>query len=251
ISTMVAAHRTASWLDRVAVTPSFSASSLTRSSRRPVTMISSWPRPPDRISPEISASPIRPPPRKATFRSFPLVGPPFAGIRRSPPSSKRVRSEEPDVGRPLGQPSRQVGIPPGAIRDIHADRFSFPNQLGLQVSPDAVEHLELVARLGDVSCLHEALGTLHQRRVVRGEVDRRSRAQERGRQAREVASDLRPALQRHLGRLEIRALCHPYDRGGAGDPAYVRGGSVQVRLNAHPDVRVPAPKLQVETEGPI
>ena len=75
MSTIVDAHRTASSLERVAATPRLAASSLTRSSRRPVTMISSGMRPPDRINPEIRASPILPPPRNATFRSLSAAGP--------------------------------------------------------------------------------------------------------------------------------------------------------------------------------
>ena len=70
IRTRTSAHLVASPLSSVAVTPYVSANSRARSSRRHVTMISSAVRPPDRINPEISASAILPPPRKAVRLPF-------------------------------------------------------------------------------------------------------------------------------------------------------------------------------------
>ena len=69
ISTSTFAQRAASALSSEADTPYLPASSRARSSRRQVTMISSTERPPERISPAISASAILPPPSSATFRS--------------------------------------------------------------------------------------------------------------------------------------------------------------------------------------
>ena len=73
IRTRTFAHRAASGLSSVAVTPYLPASSCARSSRRHVTMISSTVRPPERIRPEMSASPILPPPRNATRFSVSLA----------------------------------------------------------------------------------------------------------------------------------------------------------------------------------
>ena len=70
IRTRTSAHCVASPLSSVAFTPYVPASSRARSSRRHVTMISSGVRPPDRIKPEISASAILPPPRKAVRLLF-------------------------------------------------------------------------------------------------------------------------------------------------------------------------------------
>jgi hypothetical protein len=68
IKTRTSADRAASALSSVAAMPYLPASSRARSSRRHVTISSSAVRPPDRISPEMRASPIFPPPRKAVRR---------------------------------------------------------------------------------------------------------------------------------------------------------------------------------------
>src|SRR6266542_3397762 len=138
VSTRVPAHRTASGFERVVETCRRSASSEARSSRRAVTMISSADLPPERIKPATSASPIRPPPRRAILRSFSVM---FV-YPLDTSSSERVRYEEPYVGRPLRQPPRQIGIPLAAVRYVHADRLALADQGGLQVAADPVEHLE-------------------------------------------------------------------------------------------------------------
>ena len=78
VSTTVWAQATASGLDSDVCTPSRSASSAALSSRRHVTINSSRERAPDRTRPEASASPMRPPPRKATLRSLTCFRRPIA-----------------------------------------------------------------------------------------------------------------------------------------------------------------------------
>src|SRR5437899_3930214 len=139
LSTRVGAHRTASGLDSVVATPSRSARSWARSSRRQVTINSARVRPPDRINPHTSASPIRPPPRKATFRSVTLS---------STPPREQIGQEKPHVSRSLGQPPGQIGIPLRPVGDVHPNRLPLPDQRLLEVPADAVQHLELVATVG-------------------------------------------------------------------------------------------------------
>src|SRR3990172_3633853 len=89
-------------------------------------MISSTFRPPERISPDTRASPILPPPRKAT--RLVISRPPSLRSSPSSPSPHQVRQEEPHIGRSLGQPPGEVGIPLGAVRDVHPDPVAPPGR---------------------------------------------------------------------------------------------------------------------------
>ena len=105
VRTRTSAQATASGFESVDATPWACASSRARSSRRLVIMISSAPRPPERIRPETKASPIRPPPRKATLRSRVwLIRP----LHRGPAPSR------PDVRRPPRPPLPAHGRCPNA-----------------------------------------------------------------------------------------------------------------------------------------
>ncbi len=73
-TTTSAAPAEASRFDSVAATPWRSTSSSTRSCRLAVAAISPGSRQPDERSPMISASPIRPAPRIATFRPSIIAG---------------------------------------------------------------------------------------------------------------------------------------------------------------------------------
>src|SRR4051794_18756883 len=102
-----AAPATASAFEIVAFTPSFSRSSSTRSSRRPVATISSGFRQPPLTRPVISASPIVPAPRTATRLSLIVIpvtlGDLFCDV------NERLGSEAArDDDRPLAQPGEHV-----------------------------------------------------------------------------------------------------------------------------------------------
>src|SRR5439155_10647287 len=111
VRTTVPALDTASSFDRVVVTPSRSAISSARSARRHVTISSPWPRPPARSSPDASASPMRPPPRKATRRLHPSSDPIGPGFYRTP-----VRT------LPGTTPPRRAGSP--ALGGLPGGRFA-------------------------------------------------------------------------------------------------------------------------------
>src|SRR5712691_1406661 len=202
ISTRTSAHPTASALSSVAATPYLPASSRARSSRRFVTMISSAVRPPDRISPEMSASPIFPPPRKATLRCVDsLIGSSLAG--RRPGRARQVRQEEPHVRGTFGEPAGQVGIPLGAIRDVHPEGIPAPGQPRLQIPAHTVQHLELDPRPAVFDRVDPGADAIDQPRVMRGDVDRVTARQQRAEQPREGGINVVLVLVHDMRRLEV------------------------------------------------
>src|SRR5690242_10333706 len=65
-------------------------------------------------------------------------------------TSEDVARDKHQVGRALSHPARQIGVPLRAEGDVDTDVIALPRQFFLQVAADAVEHLELEARAGDV-----------------------------------------------------------------------------------------------------
>ena len=54
----------------------------------------------------------------------------------------QVSQQEPDVGRPFGQPAHEVAVPVFAVGQVDADPVPLPQQPFLQIMADAVEQLE-------------------------------------------------------------------------------------------------------------
>src|SRR3954471_14500467 len=219
VSTSVSAHATASGLDTLVVTPWRSASSWARSSRRAVTMSSSGLRAPLRISPDTSASPIFPPPRKATFlpsltSSEPPAGPrttlrrPRAPCGTSPPAPEPqdLRHEEPHVGRTLGHPACEVRVPLVAVRHVDANGVAVPGQRGLQVAADPVEELELHPPPVHAVALDVPARPLGHPWIVAGHVDRVPPRHQSGEQPGEAPIDVGPVRKRHVAGFEVCTL---------------------------------------------
>src|SRR5690242_16660588 len=80
-----------------------------------------------------------------------------------------VACDEHQVGRALGHPARQVGIPLRAEGNVDADVIALARQLFLQVTADAIEHLELEARARDVVRLGVTDGLTDDMLVVSGD----------------------------------------------------------------------------------
>jgi hypothetical protein len=60
---------------------------------------------------------------------------------------EEVFDEEEDVGGAFGKAAHDVGVPLRAEGDVDADTVALGGELALEVAADAVEHLELEARL--------------------------------------------------------------------------------------------------------
>src|SRR4029450_1993556 len=225
VSTTFWAHSTASGLDRVAATPFRSASSRARSSRRAETMISSGFRPPERISPDTRASPILPPPRNATRLVIPR---PYLD---SSPSPHQVRQEEPHIGRSLGQSPGQVGIPFGAVGDVHAHGVSVLREATLKIAPDPEQHLELEARPRNTATFHEPLRPLDQTGIVGGDVHAMAQVDQPDQAPGERGVHLPPSREGDLRWFQVRPLHQSDDRvRGKGPDVCV--GPVQRTLQA-------------------
>src|SRR6185437_2951319 len=82
--------------------------------------------------PEMSASPILPAPMTAIMCS---------------PSCRYGSKEKGQVRGPFREAPREVGVPLGAVRQIHPDLLTPASQPALLIRPDAEQHLVLVFAL--------------------------------------------------------------------------------------------------------
>ena len=81
-----------------------------------------------------------------------------------------------------------------------------------------------------------------------GEVDGGSPRQQHRRQPREASADVPAALQRDLGRFEVRTLGHPNDRPRPGDRKGVVDGPMEVGLQTDADQRISVSKPEVQVD---
>ena len=92
-----------------------------------------------------------------------------AGSRRPAPTSsaEQMAQEEADVGRTLGQPPHEPGIPAGSVADVDTHRVPVAHELSLQRPADAIEHLELpVLR---PPAIDDLAPVSHESRIMRGD----------------------------------------------------------------------------------
>src|SRR5215203_6469809 len=91
------------------------------------------------------------PPRSCRSRAFP----------------EEAAEDEADVGRAFAETAHEVGKPFAPEWNVDADPVALRRELRLQVTPDAVEHLELVPVFGYAAFAREAPGGVNHGRVVR------------------------------------------------------------------------------------
>src|SRR5207249_7177808 len=87
------------------------------------------------------------------------------GVRRGPIAENRTEDEA-DIGRPFSQPTHEVRKPIAAERHVNPDAIPGGHERGLQIAPDAVEHLKLETGRRDLVFLRQVAGQPDHRRVV-------------------------------------------------------------------------------------
>src|SRR4051794_26852853 len=80
-----------------------------------------------------------------------------------------VPGDERDIGRTFGKTTHEVRIPLGAERHVAAHAIPLLHERLLEITPDAVQHLELEAVDADALLLRPALRFSDHRGIVRGD----------------------------------------------------------------------------------
>src|SRR4029453_3622113 len=244
VSTTVWAHSTASGVGGVAATPVLFAQ-LAGSLRR-----TGGDHDPVRVSPtradqpgyqslaHLAAAEERDPPSHSS------------SFLDSSPSPYQVRQEEPHIGRSLGQSPGQVGIPFGAVGDVHAHGVSVLREATLKIAPDPEQHLELEARPRNTATFHEPLRPLDQTGIVGGDVHAMAQVDQPDQAPGERGVHLPPSREGDLRWFQVRPL-HQSDDRVRGKGPDVGVGPVQRTLQAQSEPIVADSQVTEDGQGPV
>src|SRR5262249_18726619 len=148
--------------------------------------------------------------------------------------AEEVADEEHQIGRTLGQPAHEVRKPIAPVGDVDAHAVALADQLVLQVSANAVEHLKFKLILGQVAFRGKADGGGDHARVVRGDPVINPARQQELHQADVVSIHIRLAGKGNFGRFLIGTFAQADAAADAEQIRHVLLAAVEVRLDNDP-----------------
>ena len=160
--------------------------------------------------------------------------------------SQNPLQHEPDVGRPLAEPPHEVREPLLAERHVDPHPVALGAERGLQIAPNPVEHLELVAIRGDGALPRVGLDGVDHLLVVGREGGKRVVVEQPMRQRDVGVVHVAHPLIGDTRRLAIGALHQPHARAERVQPVDVGGAARQTGLDHGADVAMAQPPHGLE-----